>query len=159
MNVSARLTDWEEMAVRKPRSSAGMIVDWQMKLLTELTNWALSSPCSSLLETSVTLSVHTAASSPCRRVKEGGWLLQRCLKAPPPLPPLPTHLMATQIEVEQVQVLCPFGGKTGSHSQRGHIAHGAKVKGQRAVVLRVAEEAVAVTAWVFLPKAKHKTWV
>lgn len=66
MKVSARLTDWEEMAVRKPRPSAGMMVDWQMKPLTEFMNWAASSPCSSLLEMSVTLSVHTASSSPCK---------------------------------------------------------------------------------------------
>lgn len=54
-----------------------------------------------------------------------------------------------------MKVLCPFGGETGSHGQRGHVTHGAEVKGQRAVVLRVAEETVAVTARVFLPKA-HK---
>lgn len=65
--------------------------------------------------------------------------------------------MAAQLEVEQVQVLCPFGGKTGSHSQRGHVAHGAEVKGQRAVALSVAVEAVAVTARVLLQKAKDKT--
>lgn len=158
MKVSARLTDWEEMAVRKPRPSAGMMVDWQMKPLTELTNWAASSPCSSLLEMSVTLSVQTASSSPCRWVKDGGRLLRWRLRAPPPLlPALPTHLMAAQLEVKQVEVLCPFGGETGSYGQRGHIAHGAEVKGQRAVILRVAEEAVAVTARVFLPKAKHRT--
>lgn len=33
-NVSARLMDWEEMAVLKPRPSAGMMVDWQMKVST-----------------------------------------------------------------------------------------------------------------------------
>lgn len=66
MKVSARLMDWEEMAILNPRPSAGMMVDWQMKLSTELTNWA-ESLCSSLLDTSVTLSVQTAALFPCSR--------------------------------------------------------------------------------------------
>lgn len=66
MKVSARLTDWEEMAILKPRPSAGMMVDWQMKLSTELTNWA-TSLCSSLLDTSVMLSVQVAALLPCHK--------------------------------------------------------------------------------------------
>lgn len=154
MKVSARLTDWEEMAVRKPRPSAGMTVDWQMKPLTELTNWAASSPCSSLLDTSVTLSMHTAAGSPCRREEEGGSSVRSRLKtsAGTTTTTTTTHLMAAQLEVEQVQVLRPFGGETGSDGHRGHVAHEPEVKGQRAVVLRVAEEAVAVTARVFLPE-------
>lgn len=152
MKVSARLTDWEEMAVRKPRPSAGMTVDWQMKPLTELTNWAASSPCSSLLDTSVTLSMHTAAGSPCRREEEGGSSVRSRLKTTTTTTTTTTHLMAAQLEVEQVQVLRPFGGETGSDGQRGHVAHEPEVKGQRAVVLRVAEEAVAVTARVFLPE-------
>ena len=55
--------DWEEMASLKPRPSAGMMVDWQMKLSTELTKWA---PLlwSSLPDTSVTLSVQMAALFP-----------------------------------------------------------------------------------------------
>lgn len=63
--------------------------------------------------------------------------------------------MAAQLEVEQVEVLCPFGGEAGSHRQGGHVVHGAEVKGQRAVVHCVAEEAVAVAARVFLPGAKQ----
>ena len=69
MNVSARLTDWEEMAILKPRPSAGIMVDWQMKLSTELTNWA-GSLSSSLLDTTVTLSVQTAALFPCRQTRK-----------------------------------------------------------------------------------------
>ncbi len=66
MKVSARLMDWEEIAILKPRPSAGMMVDWQMKLSTELTNWA-ESLWSSLLDTSVTLSVQIAALFPCSK--------------------------------------------------------------------------------------------
>lgn len=66
MKVSARLMDWEEIAILKPRPSAGMMVDWQMKLSTELTNWT-ESLWSSLLDTSVTLSVQIAALFPCSR--------------------------------------------------------------------------------------------
>lgn len=56
--------DCEEMAILKPRPSDGMMVDWQIKLSTEFTNWA-ASLWSSLLDTSVTLSVQTAALFPC----------------------------------------------------------------------------------------------
>lgn len=65
--------------------------------------------------------------------------------------------MATQAHVEQVEVLCAFGGETRSDGQRGHVAHRAEVKGQCAVVLRVAEEAVAEAPRVFLEKKKHTT--
>lgn len=65
--------------------------------------------------------------------------------------------MATQAHVEQVEVLCAFGGETRSDGQRGHVAHRAEVKGQRAVVLRVAEEAVAEASRVFLEKKKKHT--
>lgn len=63
--------------------------------------------------------------------------------------------MATQAHVEQVEVLCAFGGETRSNGQRGYVAHRAEVKGQRAVVLHVAEEAVAEAPRVFLEKKTH----
>lgn len=68
MKVSARLMDCEEMAILKPRPSAGMMVDWQMKLSTELTNWAMSL-WSSTLDTSVTLSVQIAALFPFSKTR------------------------------------------------------------------------------------------
>lgn len=64
--------------------------------------------------------------------------------------------MATQANVEQMKVFCAFRGETGPDGQRGHIAQGAEVKGQGAVVQRVGEGAVAVAPGVFL-KEKGKT--
>lgn len=58
--------------------------------------------------------------------------------------------MATQANVEQVKVLCAFRGETRPNGQRGHVAHGAEVIGQRMVVLCVGEGAVAVAQRVFL---------
>ncbi|TNN36331.1 hypothetical protein EYF80_053499 [Liparis tanakae] len=68
MKESARLMDWEEMAILKPRPSAGMMAD-----------------------------------------------------------------------VEQVEVLCAFGGEARSDAQRGHVAQGPEVKGDA----RVLAEGVA----------------
>lgn len=57
--MSARVMDCEESAVRKPRPLAGIIVDWQMKVLTALAPSPLSLWESSM-DRSVTLSVHSA---------------------------------------------------------------------------------------------------
>lgn len=65
------------------------------------------------------------------------------------------YLVATQADVEQVKVLCAFGGETRADGHRGHVAEGAEVKGQRTVVLRVDEGAVAVAPRVFLKDNKH----
>lgn len=65
--------------------------------------------------------------------------------------------VATQAKVEQMEVFCAFRGETGPDGQWGHIAQGAEVKGQGAVVQRVGEGAVAVAPGVFL-KEKGKTW-
>lgn len=62
------------------------------------------------------------------------------------------YLMATQADVEQVKVLCPFRGETRPNGQRGHVVQRAEVKGQRAVVLCVGEGAVAVAPRVFLKR-------
>lgn len=172
MKVSARLMDWEEMAIRKPRPSAGMMVDWQMKLSTELTNCA-ESLRSSLLDTSVMLSVHTAALSPCGADGQTArktiscqlpWLRLSHITSPDVeqaavrmYVTVMSHLVATQAHVEQVEVLCAFGGETRSDGQRGHGAQRAEVKGQRAVVLRVVEEAVTEAPRMFLKKKQHTT--
>lgn len=66
------------------------------------------------------------------------------------------YLVATQANVEQVKVLCAFRGETWSDGQRSHITQGAEVKGQRPIVLRVGEGAVAVAAGVFLKKKQQK---
>lgn len=67
-----------------------------------------------------------------------------------------THPTATQADVEQVKVLCAFRGETRPDGERGHVAHGAEVKGQRAVVLRVGEGAVAVTLRMFLKETETR---
>lgn len=61
-----------------------------------------------------------------------------------------TYLVATQADVEQVKVFGAFRGETRPDGQRAHVAQGAEVKGQRTVVLRVGEGAVAVATRVFL---------
>lgn len=58
--------------------------------------------------------------------------------------------MSAQAHVEQVEVFGAFGGEARADRQRDDVAHGAEVKGQRAVVLREGEGAVAVAARVFL---------
>lgn len=58
--------------------------------------------------------------------------------------------MATQADVEEVEVFCALRGETRADGERGHVAQSAEVKGQRAVLLRVGERAVAVAARVFL---------
>ena len=63
---------------------------------------------------------------------------------------LVTYLMATKADVEYSKVLCAFRGETWPNGQQGHIAHGTEVKGQRAVVVCVSEEAVVVAARVIL---------
>lgn len=137
------------MAVLKPRPSAGMMVDWQMKLAAELTNCSL---CSSLLDTSVTLSVQTAALFPCS-ARHGRNLFgcRRRQNGDGEASALP-YLVAAQADVEQVKVLGAFGGETGADGQRGHVAQRAQVKGQRTIVGRVGEGAVAVAARVFLKR-------
>ncbi len=64
--VSARLMDWDDSDVLKPRPSAGMMVDWHTKVSTKLLR-SVDSFCRSLLDRSVTLSVHTATFLPCER--------------------------------------------------------------------------------------------
>lgn len=66
-------------------------------------------------------------------------------------------LVATQADVEEMEVLCAFGGEARPDGQRGHVAQGPEVKGQCAVVLRVREGAVAVAARVFLKERKTNT--
>lgn len=61
-----------------------------------------------------------------------------------------TYLMAAQADVVYVKVLCAFRGEARPNGQQGHIAHGAEVKGQRAVVVYVSEGAVVVAARVIL---------
>ena len=60
--VLARLMDWEDRAVWRPLPVAGMMVDWQMKVLTALVASAFS-PWPSLEVRSVTLSEHSAIRS------------------------------------------------------------------------------------------------
>lgn len=65
--VSARLMDWEDRAVLKPRPSDGIIVDWQRKASTELPSWP---PSASSLGRFVTLSLQTAALWPWQKTDE-----------------------------------------------------------------------------------------
>lgn len=66
------------------------------------------------------------------------------------------YLVATQAHVEQVEVFCAFRGETRPDGHRGHAAQRAEVKGQRAVVLRVGEGAVAVASRVFLTETQTR---
>ena len=56
------MMDWEDRAVWRPLPVAGMMVDWQMKVLTALVASAFS-PWPSLEVRSVTLSEHSAIRS------------------------------------------------------------------------------------------------
>ena len=67
---------------------------------------------------------------------------------------LVNYLVATQAHVEQVEVFCSLRGETGPDGHRGHVTQRAEVKGQRAVVLRVGEGAVAVALRVFLTETQ-----
>lgn len=67
---------------------------------------------------------------------------------------LVNYLVATQAHVEQVEVFCSLRGETRPDGHRGHAAQRAEVKGQRAVVLRVGEGAVAVASRVFLTETQ-----
>lgn len=60
------------------------------------------------------------------------------------------HLVAAKADVEHMKVLGAFGGEARSDDQRGHVAHGAEVKGYGTVVLCVGERAVAVAKRVVL---------
>lgn len=60
--------------------------------------------------------------------------------------------MATEADIEQVEILCAFRGETGPQDQRSHITHGAEVKGHRSVVFRVAEKTVAEAAGMLLKR-------
>lgn len=62
------------------------------------------------------------------------------------------HLMAAQADVEHMKVFGAFRGEARSDDQRGHVAHGAEVKGYGTIVLCVGERAVAVAKRVVLKK-------
>lgn len=154
-NVSARLMDCEESAVWKPRPLAGIIVDWQMKVLTELA----PSPFSlweSVTDRSVTLSVHTA-SWPLDKEREqtekgvaihphkllkGQYFLLVCVCV---CVFISSHLSPTQADVKLVEVLGSFGGEARTVHQRSHRPEEAEVKSQSGVALGVGEVTVAVT--------------
>lgn len=55
-----------------------------------------------------------------------------------------SHPSSTQADIEVVEVLCSFGGKTWTVHQRSHRPKEAEVKGQSGIALCVGEVTVTV---------------
>lgn len=152
--------DCEERAVWKPRPLAGIIVDWQMKVLTALA----PSPFSlweSAMDRSVTLSLHTA-SWPLnidrehiamylylymQTFKKAVFCVCVCARAF-----ISSHLFSTQADIEVVEVLGSFGGKARTIHQWSYRPKEAEVKTQGGIALCVGEVTVTVTPSVVLEK-------
>lgn len=145
--------DCEESDVWKPRPLAGIIVDWQMKVLTVLA----PSPFSlweSVLDRSVTLSVHTAKWS---LNKENIAKLLHLYR--PPFKKsnifcmcvlISSHLSSTQTDIELMEVLSSFRGKAWTIHQWPYRPKRAEVIRQGHVAFCVGEVTVTVTKTVVL---------
>lgn len=143
--VSARLMDWEERAVRKPRPSEGIIVDWQRKASTELPSWP---PSASSLGRSVTLSLQTAALWPWQKTDDGInnilWCnfcsFQVCV----------LYLSSTQADIEEVVVLCAFRSEAGPVHDGPSGRQSTEVIPKSPILVSVCERTVAETHTVLL---------
>lgn len=143
--VSARLMDWEERAVCKPRPSEGIIVDWQRKASTELPSWP---PLTSSLGRSVILSLQTAALWPWQKTDDGiNYILwchfhsfQVCV----------LYLSSTQADIEEVVVFCAFRSEAGPVHDGPSRRQSTEVILKNLIMVSVFEQTVAETHTVLL---------